>query len=212
MPAAFRLCLFSLLLAALCLAQPWEIGGVGGGGFLTNASVSGAAGSALAGFQPGAAIGAVASHNVQKHFSGEIRYTFLQSGLKLSSGGTAVNFSGVAHAVHYDVLLHPRPRRGAPLPFLALGGGVKVFRGTGPEASYQPLHQYAYLTKTQQVEPLISAGAGVKIPLSPNLFLRAEFRDYLTPFPTQVIAAAPGEKVGGWLHNLVPLVGLTFAF
>lgn len=211
MHSVLRLCLFTGL-ASVCAAQQWELGAVGGGGALTNAAVSAPAGTATAGFQAGPAFGAFAANHLSERFGGELRYLFLDSNLKLSSGGAQATFSGVAHAVHYDLIFHPKRRRAGITPFLAAGGGVKVFRGTGKETAYQPLSQFAYLTKTQQVEPLISAGAGLQIPLSPKLFLRTEFRDYITPFPKQVIAPVTGATVGGWLHNFVPTVGLSFGF
>jgi len=33
----------------------------------------------------------------------------------------------------------------------AMGGGMKLFRGTGHEQAYQPLMQYGYFTRTQVV-------------------------------------------------------------
>ncbi|HWB99706.1 MAG TPA: hypothetical protein VG672_23525, partial [Bryobacteraceae bacterium] len=151
-----------------------------------------------------------AANNPGGRFGGELRYMFLENSLKLASGGTEATFSGVAHVVHYDLIIRPVGSRGRITPFVAVGGGIKVFRGTGREAAYQPLHEFAYLTRTQQVEPLISAGAGLKIPLSPRLFLRTEVRDYLTPFPKEIIAPVPGASVGGWLHHFVPMVGVSF--
>ena len=59
---------------------------------------------------------------------------------------------------------------------------------------------------------MISAGAGFRIALKPNVILRAEFRDYLTPFPGNVIAAAPGVHISGWVHDFVPLVGISYLF
>jgi hypothetical protein len=57
---------------------------------------------------------------------------------------------------------------------------------------------------------LVSAGGGVKIELSSLLSLRLEARDYATTFPDEVIAPVPGTRVRGWLHDFVPMIGLTF--
>jgi hypothetical protein len=198
--------------AAACLAQQWEIGGLGGGSFLTSSTVNGAAGAATAGFRPGPGFGAFFGNIIGGRFGGEMRYMFLDNNLKLSSGGSETTFSGVAHVVHYDFVWHTKPRERGAMPYLAGGGGIKVFCGTGSETAYQPLSQFAYLTKTQQVVPLISVGGGVKFNLSSRLVLRAEVRDYLTPFPNKVIAPAPGATLGGWLHNIVPIVGVSLAF
>jgi hypothetical protein len=90
---------------------------------------------------------------------------------------------------------------------------VKVFQGTGVEAAYQPLMQYAYLTKMRQLEPLASFGAGVKYSIAKRVMLRAEVRDYISPFPSQVIAPAMNATFGhGFLHDFVPMVGLSCAF
>ena len=206
-----RVLILGMAVAAAALAQQWEIGGLGGGSFLTSSTVKGANGSATAGFQPGPGFGAFAG-NFGDRFGGEVRYLYLDNGLKLSGGGSQATFSGVAHAIHYDFIVHPKHREDGLVPYLAAGAGVKIFRGTGKEQAYQPLDQFAYLTKTQQAVPLISAGGGVRYSIGRRALLRAELRDYLTPFPNKVVAPAPGAKIGGWLHNIVPMVGVSFAF
>lgn len=202
-----------VLMASVCCAQQYEIGGAAGAGFAHSVSVTSPAGSAAAGFQPGAAFGGLLGHNLYSHLSGEVRYTYLRSNLKLSGSGAEPTFTGVAHALHYDLLLHPARKRGrSVLPFAAFGGGMKVYRGTGKEAAYQPLNRFAYLTRTQEVKAMASVGGGVKVSIGPKLLLRTEFRDYITPFPRKVIAPAPGAKVAGWVHDFVPMVGISYVF
>lgn len=199
--------------AAVCgCAQQWEFGGMGGARFLSNVSVTAPAGSATAGFGTGFAAGAFLGQNLYRHLSGELHYSFLQSNLKLSSGGSSATFSGVAHALHYDLLLHTSRRESPAQFFVAFGGGMKVFRGTGKEAAFQPLSQYGYFTKTQAVKPMGSVGAGLKHRVGRRMFFRAEFRDYITPFPKEVIAPPPGVKYGTLLHDFVPMAGLSFEF
>ena len=41
---------------------------------------------------------------------------------------------------------------------------------------------------------------------------RVEVHDFLTPFPKQVIAPNQGAKVGGWLQDFVPMVGISYLF
>jgi hypothetical protein len=73
--------------------------------------------------------------------------------------------------------------------------------------------QYVYFTKTRQNEPMASVGAGVRWPLARKVFLRTEFRDFITPFPEQVITPAMGATLkGDWLHNLVPMAGIGCVF
>src|SRR5579863_5837455 len=203
-----------LLIAAAgaCFAQQWEFGGVGGAGFLSNVNVSSPAGSAAAGFQTGGAFGAFFGQSISSHIAGEVRYEFLQSNLQLSSGGSTANFSGRAHAVHYDLILHTN-RKNSPVQFFAaVGGGMKIFQGTGTEAAYQPLSQFGYFTKTRAVKPMASVGGGMTYRMSQRIYLRTEFRDFITPFPTQLITPAPNAKYGSILHDFVPMVGMDYVF
>ena len=202
----------TLGLAATAHAQEWEIGGVGGAGFLNGMNVATASASATTGFKSGPAFGVFAGSNLYPHLSGELRYTYQMSDLKLQSGGTDVGFTGVSHAVHYDLLYHPASRRGKMQPFVAAGAGIKLYRGTGKEQAYQPLSNFAFLTKTQDLRPLLTAGGGIKYRISEHMLFRAEIRDYITPFPSKVITPAPGAKVSGWLQDFVPMFGLSFIF
>ena len=203
-----------LLIAAAgaCFAQQWEFGGVGGAGFLSNVNVSSPAGSAAAGFQTGGAFGAFFGQSISSHIAGEVRYEFLQSNLQLSSGGSTANFSGRAHAVHYDLILHTNRKNSPVQLFAAVGGGMKIFQGTGAEAAYQPLSQFGYFTKTQQLKPMVDAGAGMTFALSQHLYMRTEFRDFITPFPTQVLTPPPGVKYGSILMNIVPMLGISYGY
>src|SRR4051812_18157611 len=198
--------------ATAAFAQQWEIGGGAGGSFVPAVSVSSPKGSATTGFQPGLAAGFYLGQNLYKHLSGEVRYTFLQSDLKLASGGTTAAFSGNTHAVYYDLLLHTSRRESRAEVYAAIGGGMKIFRGTGKEAAYQPLSQFGYFTKTQAVKPMLSAGGGVKFKLSPHVALRTEFRDFMTPFPKELITPAPGAKFGSMLHNVVPMASISYEY
>jgi len=204
-----------LLLAATgacCFGQQWEFGGLGGAGFLGTANASSPIGSATTGFQTGLAAGAFFGQNLYPHVSGELHYEFLQSGLEIKSGGQQATFSGVSHLLHYDVILHTNKKGSRMQYFVALGGGMRLFRGTGTEEAYQPLYQVGYLTKTQQMKPMASVGAGVRFTLTQHMFLRTEFRDFITPFPNQVIAPAPGSKFASILMDFVPMVALSYEF
>ena len=75
-----------------------------------------------------------------------------------------------------------------------------------------PSWQYALLTKARQAQPVVSLGGGVKVKLPRNLVLRVEVRDYASPFPVEVISPAAGAKISGWLHDIVPLVGIGRVF
>ena len=207
-----QLTLFVLAAGVTCFAQQWEFGGLGGGSFVPGAAVSSPFGSATAGFQTGAAAGAFAGQNLYPHISGEVRYEFLQSNLQLSSGGNSASFSGVAHMIHYDVLYHSNRKGSRTQYFAAAGAGMKIFDGTGQQEAYQPLSQYAYFTRTRVLKPMWDVGGGMKYALSPRMILRTEIRDFMTMFPKDLIAPAPGAKFGGLLHNFVPMVGISYEY
>src|ERR1035437_6500041 len=197
--------------AAASFAQQWELGGAGGGGFLNRVPVSAGAGSATAVFQTGAAFGGYVGYSQYRHIGGELRYAYLQSNLSLKSGGGEATFSGMSHVIHYDLIFKTTRNSGKVQLFAAVGGGLKVFRGTGAQKDYIPLTlQYGYFTHTQELKPMASVGGGVKFALSKKVFLRTEIRDYITAFPKNIIAPPPGVKYSMLLHNLVPMVTLGF--
>ena len=207
-----RYSLMFLTAAAGAFAQQWEIGGNVGGSFLPGVSVTGPQGSATAGFQTGIAAGVFVGQNLYRHLE---RRDPLQLHAERSEAGERrhdARPSRAIHAVYYDVLLHTSRRESRAQVFAAVGGGMKIFRGTGKEAAFQPLSQFAYFTKTQAVKPMLSVGGGVKFKLSPHMSLRAEVRDFLTPFPKQVITPAPGAKIGRLLHDFVPMVGISYEY
>jgi hypothetical protein len=198
--------------AVSCFAQQWELGGAAGAGFLPGVSVSSSYGSATAGFQAGPVFGAYFGQNLYKHVSGEVRYEFMKSDLKLSSGSTEATFSGQAHLLHYDILIHTNKPGARSQFFAAIGGGMKVFYGTGKEQAYQPLSQFGYFTKTHEIKGMASVGAGVKFALTEKMFMRIEARDFITAFPKDIIAPAPGAKFGSLLHDIVPMVGISYEY
>jgi Outer membrane protein beta-barrel domain len=198
--------------ATAAFAQQWEFGAVGGVGLLNSVSASGVAGSATAGFAPGAVVGAYLGQNFNRNLTGEIRYEYFQSDLRLSRDGQSAQFVGSADAVHYDLLYHTNRKESRTQFFAAVGGGMKLFRGSGAEAAYQPLSQFGYFTKTQAIKPMGTVGAGLTYQLAPKIYLRAEVRGFITPFPTQVLTPAPGVKYGSILMNVVPMVGISYGY
>ena len=199
-----------LAAASAAFAQQWEFGAVGGGSLLSDVPVSGPAGKATAGFAPGAAFGAFFGENLYSHVTGELRYEYLQSDLRLSSGGQTAQFTGAEHALHFDIVYHTNRKESRTQFFASVGGGVKLFRGTGAPEAYQALSEIGYFTKTQAIKPMVSVGGGLTFQLAPRIFLRAEIRDFITTFPTALITPAPGMKFGSLLNDIVPLVGITY--
>ncbi|MEO7649616.1 MAG: hypothetical protein ABIZ80_04055 [Bryobacteraceae bacterium] len=195
-----------------CWAQKWELGVLAGGGFYSNATVTSPAGTGDVGFKSGPVFGGYVGSNLYRFLGGELRYEMRPADLKLKSGGTEVTFAGQAHAMHYDFLIHATPTGSRLRPYVSAGGGVKIYRGTGRETATQPLSRLALLTKTHEVKGLGSVGVGVKVQASRAFLFRIEVRDFITPFPRQVIAPAPGAKISGLLHDVVFMGGIAATF
>jgi hypothetical protein len=199
------------VLTVPALAQKYEFGIHGGASIYQSKQISNSRGSADAGFSPGWVAGFTLGHNMYSHVGGEIRYSYLHNKMKLDSGGTKATFGGEAHAIHYDFLLHTADTAARVRPYVAVGAGVKLYRGTGAEQAFQPLSTIAVLTKTQDPQGMASFGGGVKVKMSDKMWFRFDVHDYLTPFPKKVIAPVNGG-VSGWLNNIVTTAGLTFTF
>jgi len=201
----------SALLVPFAMAQSWEVGGGVGGGFYTSQDVtSSTGGSASAKVQTGLAGAAWLGNNFPGHWSGELRYEYQMGNLALSSGGTTATFGAHTQQFHYDVMWHATPTESRIRPYVAAGAGVKLYQGTGAQAAYQPLSNYAILTQQQDLTPLVSVGAGVKFQLSQHVQIRLDVHDYLSPFPKGVITPNVGSKAGGWLQDFVPMVGISY--
>jgi opacity protein-like surface antigen len=197
--------------AAPCLmAQKWELGAGVGGGFYTSQDVTSAGATASAKLQNNIAGSVWLGNNRAGHWGGDFRYDYQRGDLQLSSAGTQALFAAQTHALHYDILWQATSGESKVRPFVAFGGGVKIYEGTGTEAVYQPLSNFALLTKDQDLTGLVSVGAGIKFQIAPHVQLRVDVHDYLTPFPKKVITPNVNSKVGGWLQDFVPMVGLSF--
>jgi hypothetical protein len=209
-----RLTLLSFILASSFVgrAEQWEVGIAGGVGKYRNASVTTPAGTAEVGFATQFAAGMIIGENLYRRLGGEFRYTYRDGDLLVRSGGQEASFDGRAHAIHYDLLYHATDRESKIRPFVAGGAGIKVYQGVGRESASQPLSRFAFLTKTDQVEPLISFGGGVKFRVSKHSQIRADFRDYVTPTPDHLFVPAGRGKVEGWLHDFVGLFGMSYVF
>jgi len=202
---------FSLALVPAAMAQRWEVGGAIGGGFYTSQDVSSGGSSASAKIQSNIS-GSAWVGSTGNRWGGELRYDYQGGNLLLNQGATQASFGANSYALHYDVLWHFSDAEARVRPFVGAGAGIKVYRGTGAETAYQPLANYALLTKEQDLTPLVSVGAGIKFTVSTHIQFRVEVHDYLTSFPKKVITPAQGAHVGGWLQDFVPMAGLAYTF
>lgn len=193
-------------------AQKYEFALAGGGSFYQSHTVTNPKGDASAGFDNGWAGSVAVGNNMYQHIGGEVRYTYLHNDARLSSGSTKATFGAESHAIHYDFLIHATPVGSTIRPYVAAGGGIKLYRGTGTEVPFQPLSNIALLTKTTEVQGLLSVGAGVKVSLTHRMLFRVDVHDYITPFPSKIITPALNSKASGWFNNVVATAGISFAF
>lgn len=210
------LSLVSLALAVAtpaAFAQKWEVGFGVGGSFLTSDTINSPAGNATASRNPGLALSAWLDNNIGSGlFGGELRYDHENGDLKLSSGGTSTTFASQSNAIHYDFLLNFTSSESAIRPFVEAGGGVKWYSGTGTEQVYQPLSNIAVFSDVRDLRPLVSVGAGIKFNIAKSTLFRVEVHDYLTPFPSTLVAPVTGASVSGWIQDFVASAGISFAF
>jgi hypothetical protein len=199
-------------LAPAAMAQKWEFGGAVGGSFYGSQDVTNGSSSAAASFEKNIAGSIFLDNSSGKHWGGEVRYDYERGDMRLSQGAIATTYGAESHAMHYDFLWHATAPGSSIRPFVAFGGGLKFYRGTGADQVAPPLMQYALLTRAVDYQPMVSVGAGVKFNLSKKLQFRLEVHDYMTPFPNKVIAPNTGSKTGGWMQNIVPSVGIAALF
>ena len=208
------LSLMSLAIAVAtpsAFAQKWEVGFGAGGSFLTSETITNPTGSADATRNPGVALSAWLDNNIGSGFlTGELRYDHEMGDLKLSSGGTSATFASQSNAVHYDFLFNFASSEAAVRPYVAAGGGVKWYSGTGTEQVFQPLSNIAVFSDVRDLRAMASVGAGVKFNIAKSTMLRLEVHDYLTPFPSKLIAPVGGPNVSGWLQDIVVSAGISF--
>ena len=205
----FAVCSAAALLPA-AMAQKWEFGVGAGEGFYTSQDVKLGSDSAAAKLKPGVAVSTWIGNNINDRWGGELRYSYQLGDLQLKRSGSEAVFGADTHTVNYNFLWHTTPSESAVRPFFSSGAGIKFYRGTGAETVTQPLSQFALLTQASDLTGVVSVGAGVKVRLGSHAWLRLDVHDYMSPFPKQVITPNAGADVGGWLHDIVPMVAISF--
>jgi opacity protein-like surface antigen len=208
----WRTALFLIVVTAPVLAQ-WDVGVVAGYGFRRSIDVRQQGGtSASLEFARGPAWGVYVGEDKTDHLGGEVHYLYERTPLKLSSGSTETSFAGHTHVFHFNMLFYGTRRTAAIRPFVAVGAGIKLYSGTGPDNANQPLSRFVLLTRRNEIKPVLSPGAGVKFHIGQRVSARLEGRYYLGPTPEDIIVAAPGASVKGWTHDFVPLIGVGLTF
>ena len=205
----FAVCSAAAMLPA-AMAQKWEFGAGAGAGFYTPQNVSLGSDSASAKFKTSVAMSTWVGQNMGDRWGGELRYSYQLGDARLKQDSTEAVFGAESHTINYSFLLYTRPSESSTRPFFDAGAGIKFYRGTGTEAVTQPLSQYALLTKAGDLTGVFSVGGGVKKKLGAHAWLRLDVHDYMSPFPKQVITPNFGANVEGWLHDIVPMVAISF--
>ncbi|MBM3764052.1 MAG: porin family protein [Acidobacteria bacterium] len=190
----------------------YELGAGVVGSFFDKKTLTAPSGKVSAGFDNGFGASAWLGHHMYPKVSGEIRYDLLRNDAMLDGSGAKATFGAESHSVHYDLHFHLNSRESKVRPFVIVGAGVRMFRGTGAERAFQPLSQAAVLTKTTETAGLLTFGVGVKMQLSERVLLRIDFRDNLTRFPKKIIAPNRATGADGWLHNFAPSAGVSLVF
>jgi Outer membrane protein beta-barrel domain len=205
----FAVCSAAAMLPA-AMAQKWEVGGGVGGGFYTSQDVTLGSDSVSAKLKTNVAVSTWVGQNMGDRWGGELRYSYQLGDLQLKQNSTEAVFGAETHTINYNFLLYTKPSEATTRPFVSVGAGMKYYRGTGTETVTQPLSQYALLTKAGDLTGVVSVGGGVKIKLGTHAWLRLDVHDYMSPFPKQVITPNVGANVAGWVHDIVPMVAISF--
>jgi len=210
----FSISLVILLTASpvACQAQNWEVGGAGGYGWYINPSISLPAGSAQAGYPAKTALSAILGNNMYRYLGGELRYVFRFGGPELKLGNVQSNLNGYTNVIVYDFVIHMRPKDDRLRPYFAGGAGIKIFTGTDTPGLRQPLSEFARLQEHTDVEPAISAGAGVKYRFKRHAQFRVDFRTYFSPLPKSIFRKSPPAAIHGWIFDYLPMVGFDYVF
>jgi hypothetical protein len=205
----FAVCSVAALLPA-AMAQKWEFGAGVGAGLYTPQDVTLGSTSASAKFKTNAAVSTWVGQNMGDRWGGELRYSYQLGDARLKQNSAEAVFGAETHTINYNFLMYTKPSEATTRPFLDAGAGIKFYRGTGTEAVVQPLSQYALLTKAGDLTGVVSVGGGVKVKLGTHAWLRLDVHDYMSPFPKQVITPNVGANAEGWVHDIVPMVSVSF--
>jgi len=201
-----------LFCASICFAQNYEMGAAAGYGFYRNTRVIALAGTLTAGIRDRFAAGATLTEDMYEHLSGELRYLYQDGDPFVSGFGRKANIEGQSHSVTYELLFQVKDREQRLRPYVAAGGGIKYFRATGPEPAPQPFADIVTLTNSNELRWLLSVGGGLKYRVNRRVILRADFRDYINPFPHKLFVAVPGGTSRGLLHQFTPMLGVGYSF
>jgi len=204
--------LVAIFFAGTAFGQQYEIGAAIGYGLYRNGSIYSATGTAQAGIRNRFAAGIMLGYEFSEYLSAEFDYLYHDGHPYLQAPGVKSDIQGNSDALTCQFLFHFKKRERRWRPFLAGGSGAKEYVIAGPAPFPQPIPQIASLNTNDVWKVVFSAGGGVTFRLIPHMFLRAEFRDYLTTFPRQEIVPAPHNTARGIFEQFTPLFGVSYSF
>ena len=195
--------------APTALGQRFEVGAGGGVSFYNKLTVTGPA-TVDAGFKTGYSFNGYLGQ-LGNRLGGELRYAYASNEMELKSGGKSFAMTGRSQAIHYDLAFYFNDKKAKVRPYILAGGGMKQYTGSGTTTTVQPFMSTVVLTNTSEWKPLVTAGGGIRVVLSPKLHLRAEVLAYMTQAPTKVITPVTGQ-LSGWYFDIVPTVNLSYVW
>ncbi|MGD0581093.1 MAG: hypothetical protein ABSC08_19490 [Bryobacteraceae bacterium] len=207
-----RIFLTLLVAGGAAYAQTYYLGILGGYGAAPDLTVKNSTGSATAGLNGGAVVGAVGGGDTSKYWGGEMRYMCRFGDLKLASNGTEVDFGAHTHIITGDLLRYFTPRESSVRPYISFGGGMRILVGVGAESAAQPLGNFAALTATREMLAVGDFGLGLKFKLGKSTQLRLEVRDYVGPAPSKVIAPNVGSKISGVFNDVIAMAVFSYSW
>ena len=210
--AGSRLLLLACACTSACLAQEFQLGGAAGYGTYHRDSVFSPGGEATAGIANRFAASVVFDDDLYEHVTGELRYLYQDGDPFLSVGGVKSNLNGQSHSVDYSILFQFGNRERRLRPYLAAGIGAKGYVVSGPAPFPQAFPQIASLNSTDQWMALFTPGAGFEYRMGKYVMLRADFRDYITRFPRDIIAPAAHGTGRGIFNQFTPMIGIGYVF
>jgi len=196
-------------MAATGWAGEWQATASAGFGKYHYVSLQGPPGTGDVGIGARYVLDAAIGRALGDHLAVEGAWTFQDGDFEIRSGEVKTAFDAHAHAIHGDLYYYFRARQARLRPFVEAGIGTKLYHGI-EAVRPRPLAQFGAFAHAVDGRVLLIGGAGVELGLSSHWAVRASIRDFSTPFPDSVIVPAAGVHTGGWLHDVLATVGITF--
>src|ERR1051325_9570371 len=203
-----RVVALAIVLTSSAAASDWQATASVGFGKYHYVSFDGPARSGEAGIGARYILDAAIGRALGDHLAIEGAWTFQDGDFEIKSGGAKTAFDAHAHSFHADLYLYPRGRNAWVRPFVDGGLGIRLYQGIETVAP-RPLAAFGAFAHATDDRALFIVGLGLEAGFWKHWAVRAQFRDFATPFPSSVIVPAAGVSAGGWLHDFAATLGIT---